>query len=85
MSKKPSFSFFIQCLDHKKLMPVSYDDLEISIGHQETEELALSRIMIVTDNVLEKLAMQISLKQLGVAEHLQCVNKISDAVKELST
>ena len=51
-------------------MPVSYDDLEISIGNQETEELALSRIMIVTDNVLEKLAMQISLKQLGVAEHL---------------
>ena len=64
-------------------MPYSYDDLEITMSQEGTEELALNRIMIVTDNVLEKLAMQISLKQLGLAEHLTCVNKISDAITDI--
>eukprot|EP00354_Favella_ehrenbergii_P011679 CAMPEP_0170470584 /NCGR_PEP_ID=MMETSP0123-20130129/13003_1 /TAXON_ID=182087 /ORGANISM="Favella ehrenbergii, Strain Fehren 1" /LENGTH=75 /DNA_ID=CAMNT_0010737777 /DNA_START=279 /DNA_END=506 /DNA_ORIENTATION=- len=41
--------------------------------------------MLITDNVLEKLSVQISLKDLNLKDKLTCVGNIRDALHEMSS
>ena len=98
---KPCFNFHIQCLDSKMLLTgpnalrrdfEGSEQIDIDFSEVPTNDLdslvgerSQNKILLVTANLLDKLAVEITLKDLNLIDRFVSVTSLEDAVSEIAS
>jgi len=67
------FVFFVRCLSSVQLLQPSLGSLDLGSAKttdDQSSQLNLSKILVVTSNVMDKLAMQFTLNELSLKDQL---------------
>ena len=76
------FVFFVRCLSSAQLLQPSLGSLDLGSAKttdDHSSQLNLSKILVVTSNVMDKLAMQFTLNELSLKDQLQFAQTVLEA------